>query len=331
MSEKKEQLNDYEFEDWTVKELREFAAINNITIPSDARKDDIVSLLTKVTSHPEFVDRTKEENLEKEIMVGFEDDEVNLLFEKKDIGLKFWQKPPFSTLLNYELAKESDVAFYDLSSLVDKFFSKMLSEDFINYKVSGIALKNSASLHRHKIEGVIKEEEEMQKQIAIEKLRKKTQRRIPKTITQPIKPKLKTSSQEELFEAMRAAIIDTMQKKEKLKRDRLKREEKRNKKRQETSKASLPEDLLKHITGKKQSVKELHEGWYNKIKAKINLEGDPNTSLFELVDLINQDEPSILGRKYEFIRMFLALMFLSNNKKIQLTQDQEFKDITIKL
>jgi chromatin segregation and condensation protein Rec8/ScpA/Scc1 (kleisin family) len=331
MTKKKELEEEYNFKDWTVKELREFASINNITIPSGSRKDDIIELLTQVVSHPEFVDRTKEENLDEELMVGFDRDELEPLYKKKEGGLKFWQKPPYSVLLNFELAKESDVAFYDLSNLVDKFFSKMLSEDFINYKVSGIALKNSASLHHHKIRSVIKEEEEIQKQEIIEKLRKKTQRRIPKTLSQPIRPKLKTSSQEELFDAMRTGIIETMQKKEKLKRQRLKREEELNKKKQKKSEATLPKELLKHITGREMSIEELHESWYNKIKAKINLEEKAKTTFFELLKLINEDEETILGRKYELVRMFLALMFLSNNKKIALTQDKEFKDIEIEI
>jgi chromatin segregation and condensation protein Rec8/ScpA/Scc1 (kleisin family) len=330
-NQKSNKEDEYNFKNWTVKELREFASINNITIPSSSRKADIVELLNKVVAHPEFVDRTKEENLDEELIVGSDSDEETqkLLIKKKQAEIKFWQRPPFKTLLNYELAKESDVAFYDLSSLVDKFFSKMLSEDFINYKVSGIALKNSASLHRHKIHGVIKQEEEIQKQQANEKLRKKTRRRIPKTLSQPIKPKMKTSSQDELFDAMRAAIIDTMQKKEKLKRRRIKREEKLQKKKQEKSKAQLPNELLKHITGKEMSVEELHESWYNKIRAKINFEETDKTSFFELLKLINEDEDSVLGRKYELVKMFLALMFLSTNKKIKLLQDEEFKDIEI--
>ncbi len=331
MTKKKEINQEYNFTGRTVKDLREFASINNISIPSGLKKEDIIKLLTKVVSHPEFVDRTKQENLDEELIVGFETDEQEPLYKKKEIGLKFWQKPPFSVLLNFELAKESDVAFYDLSSLVDKFFSKMLSEDFINYKVSGIALKNSASLHRYKIKSVIKEEEEIQKQEMIEKLRRTTQRRIPKTLTQPIRPKLKTSSQEELFEAMRAGIIETMQKKEKLKRRRLKREQELNKKKQQKSEATLPKELLKHISGREMSIEELHESWYNKIKANINLEGKVKTSFFELIKLISEDEENILGRKYELVRMFLALMFLSNNKRISLIQDEEFKDIEIEI
>ncbi|TFF98888.1 MAG: hypothetical protein EU547_00320 [Promethearchaeota archaeon] len=316
----------YNFKDQTVKELRDFAAINDITIPAGSRKSDIVEILHNAVSESDFIDRTLEENRKEELIVGDDEEDFETPSDKE---LKFWQKPPYSTLLDLELAKDSDVAFYDLSTLVHKFFENMLSEDFINYKVSGIALKTSASLHRHKIRDVIKQEEKIQKQEKIEKMRKRTQRDIPETLSQPIKPKMKTSSQDELFDAMRDAIIETMQKREKLKRRRIKREEKLKKKKEKRSEAKLPKELLKHISGREQSVEELHESWYNRIKTKISLEEKNNTSLYELVKLINNEEISVLGRKYELIRMFLALMFLSTNNKINLEQNKEFKDIHI--
>ncbi|MBD3193763.1 MAG: hypothetical protein GF317_01820 [Candidatus Lokiarchaeota archaeon] len=327
----KELSSEYNFKELTVKELRDFAAINNISIPSGSRKKDIINLLEDVVSHPDFVDRTKEENLEEEVVAGFddEDDKESPLFRKKE--LKFWQKPPYSTLLNLDLAKDSDIAFYDLSELVDKFFNKMLHEDFINYKVSGIALKTSASLHRHKITSVIKEEEKIQKEEELEKMRERTRRKIPKTMTQPIQPQLKMTSKDELFDAMRSAIIETMQKKEKLKRRRLKREEKLKQRKKKKSEAKLPKELLKHITGKEESIDELLESWFNKIRAQINFNDFSSTSFFNLTDLIKSEEESGLGRKYELIRLFLALMFLSTNNKIDLSQEKEFKDIKIDL
>ncbi|TXT64047.1 MAG: hypothetical protein BAJALOKI3v1_270029 [Promethearchaeota archaeon] len=333
MSEKDEEV-EYEFREWTVNELRDFASTNNISLPSGSKKNEIIEILEGVVSHPEFVDRTKEDVLDEELNAGegaVEEDEKGPLFRKDKTDLKFWHKPPYSTLLNIDLAKDSDVAFYDLSSLVDKFFDKMLREDFINYKISGIALKTSASLHHDKITSVIKQEEEIQKQEKIEEMRKRTRRKIPKTLSQPVKPKMKMTSKDELYDAMRAAIIETMQKKEKLKRRRLKRNKEKEQRKEEKSNASLPKELLKHISGREQSVEELHDSWFNKIKTKIKLENKDKTSFYNLVKLINEDEESILGRKYEFIRMFLALMFLSTNNRIKLNQDDEFKDINISI
>jgi chromatin segregation and condensation protein Rec8/ScpA/Scc1 (kleisin family) len=328
--------HEYDFSDWTVKELREFASKNNITIPSDHKKDDIIEMLKKIVSHPDFIDRTREEELEEKLYEDQKEDpdegEKGPLFQKESKELKFWQKPPYSSLLNLDVAKDSDIAFYDLSSLVDNFFDKMLQENFINYKVSGIALKTSASLHHHKISSVIEEQEKIQKQEEINKMRERTSRKIPETLNQPVKPKFKTSTKKELFGAMRDAIIETMQKKEKLKRRRIKKEKKKEKQKEEAKvKAELPKELLKHITGKEQTIDELLDSWYNRIKASINLNEKRATSLQELETIIKNEEESLLDRKFALVRLFLALMFLSNSNRLNLNQENEFKDIKIQI
>ncbi len=329
MSEKKNLAKLYNFNDWTVKELREFAAKNNIKIPSKSKKQDIIILLQKVVSHEEFIDRTQEvEELEEELIAGFEDDEDFALLRKEKMELKFWQKPPFSSLLDPELAKESEIAFYDLASLVDEFFGKMLHEDLINYKISGIALKTSASLHHYKISSIIREEEQIQMKEELEKFRQRHSRSIPKALPQPIQPKMQIATKDELFDAMRSAIIETMQNKEKLKRRRIRREELKQQKIQMKSKAQLPKELLRHISGKEQTVQELHDSWYNRIKGTINL-NNKETSFFDLTSIIKGEEESSVGRKFSLVRMFLALMFLSTGNKLNLTQDEDFKDISI--
>jgi chromatin segregation and condensation protein Rec8/ScpA/Scc1 (kleisin family) len=244
--------------------------------------------------------------------------------------LKFWQKPPYSSLLDPELAKQSNVAFYDLASLVDKFFDNMLHEDLINYKVSGIALKTSASLHHYKISSIIREEEQIQKKEELEKFRRKYGRSIPKSLPQPIQPKLLVSTKDELFEAMRSAIIETMQQKEKLRRRRMRRDELKQQRIQMRSKAQLPKELLKHISGKEQTIEELHDSWYNRIKGTVDL-NNKETSFFEMAEIINNEEESDIGKKFAFVRMFLALMFLSTGNRLVLSQEEDFKNFTINL
>ena len=244
--------------------------------------------------------------------------------------LKFWQKPPFSSLLDSELAKESEIAFYNLSSLVDEFFDKMLHEDLINYKISGIALRTSASLHHYKISSIIREEEQIQKKEELKKFRQRHSRSIPKALPQPIQPKMQIATKDELFDAMRSAIIEVMQNKEKLKRRRTRREELKQHKIQMKSKAQLPKELLKHISGREQTVQELHESWYNRIKGTINL-NNKESSFFDLTRIIKDEEDSSIGQKFALVRMFLALMFLSTGNKLNLAQDEEFKDISINI
>jgi chromatin segregation and condensation protein Rec8/ScpA/Scc1 (kleisin family) len=329
--EKKNSNKTYNFSQWTVKQLKEFAKKNSIKIPTKSKKKDIIELLKEVVSHNGFIDRSQEvEEIEEDLVAGFDDDEDFALKRKEKMELKFWQKPPFSSLLDSELAKESEIAFYDLASLVDEFFDKMLHEDLINYKISGIALKTSASLHHYKISSIIREEEQIQKKEELEKFRQRHSRSIPKALPQPIQPKLQIATKDELFDAMRSAIIEVMQKKEKLKRRRTRREELKQQKIQMKSKAQLPKELLKHITGREQTVQELHDSWYNRIKGTINL-NNKETSFFDLTRIIKDEEDSGIGRKFALVRMFLALMFLSTGNKLNLTQDEEFKDISINI
>jgi len=313
--------------------LRDFASRNHIKIPTKSKKNEIIKLIEKISSHPEFVDRTQEvedvdEELEEELIAGEEEDPA--LLHKEKMELKFWQKPPYSSLLDPEIAKESNVAFYDLSSLVDKFFNNMLHEDFINYKISGIALKTSAILHHYKISSIIREEEQIQKKEELERFRERHGRSIPKSLAQPIQPKMLISTKDELFEAMRSAIIETMQNKEKLKRRRMRRDELKEQRIQKKSKAQLPKELLKHISGRDQTVQELHESWFNRIKSKIQLD-DKETTFFEMAEIINSEEESDIGKKFAFVRMFLALMFLSTGNKLELFQDEDFKNFSINL
>jgi len=310
--------------------LKELAKESGLKIPKKIKKSELITLIlnSNLFDNKQLKDKSddSEENLEIEIIAG-EEEKENIKRETKD--LKFWQKPPFSSLLDPELAKDSNIAFYDLASLVDQFFDKMLQEDLINYKISGIALRTSAVLHHYKISSIIKEEEEIQKKEELKKFRERHYKTMPKALPQPIQPKLLLSTKEELFEAMRSAIIETMQKKEKLRRQRLKREELKRKRLQMRSKAQLPKELLKHITGKEQTIEELHELWYNRIKAKVEIENKRNTSLFELAEIIKAEEQDEIGRKFALVRLFLALMFLSTGNKLFLSQDDEFKNINI--
>ncbi|MFX0104586.1 MAG: hypothetical protein ACFE75_03735 [Candidatus Hodarchaeota archaeon] len=331
MEGEKKSSKKYNFNQWTVKELKEFALKNNIKIPTKSRKKDIVELLQTVVSHPDFIDRSEEpEELEEELIAGFEDDEDLALLRKEKIELKFWQKPPFSSLLDTELAKESEIAFYDLAKLVDEFFDKMLHEELINYKISGIALKTSANLHHYKISSIIREEEQIQKREELERFRQRHSRTIPKALPQPIQPKMQIATKDELFDAMRSAIIEVMQNKEKLRRRRMRKEELKQQRIQMKSKAQLPKELLKHISGKDQTIEELHDSWYNRIKATINLSNE-ETTFYDLTNIIKDEEKSSIGRKFSFVRVFLALMFLSTGNKLNLSQDEDFQDISINI
>ncbi len=206
----------------------------------------------------------------------------------------------------------------------------MLHEELINYKISGIALKTSAVLHHYKISSIIREEEQIQKREELERFRRAHGRAIPKALPQPIQPKMQIATKDELFDAMRSAIIEVMQNKEKLRRRRIRREEIKQQRIQMKSKAQLPKELLKHISGREQTIEELHESWYNRIKATTNL-NNKEATFYELAEIIKNEEKSDIGRRFSFVRMFLALMFLSTGNKLNLSQDEDFQDISVNI
>ena len=111
---------------------------------------------------------------------------------------------------------------------------------------------------------------------------------------------------------------------------RLRKLEEQNKRVLMRSKAQLPRELLKHISGKEQTVEELHESWFNRVKAKVEFD-NKETTFFELAEIIKNEEQSPIGRKFAFVRLFLALMFLSTGNKINLSQETDFKDFLVDL
>ena len=248
---------------------------------------------------------------------------------KIEADKKFWQKPPFSSLLDPELLKDSKFLNQDFTPIIHKFFEKMLKEDFINFRISGMAILGAATIHHTKIKDVIEHEQKIQEERELEELRERTKRTIPKAFSQPIQPKKKVATKEELFSAMRAAILETMQNREKLRRSRERREEAKQLVQLKKSKAKLPKELLKHITGKDQTIEELIEGWYNKIKASQDLNETDYISFFDLLNLIKNEEMDQISRKFALVRMFLSLMFLGTSNKIDLFQAEDFEDISV--
>ena len=80
----------YNFSEWTVKQLRDFASKNHIKIPAKSKKNEIVKFIEKIASHPEFVDKTQEDEdldkeLEEELIAGEEEDPA-LLHKEKSFG-----------------------------------------------------------------------------------------------------------------------------------------------------------------------------------------------------------------------------------------------------
>ncbi len=279
-------------------------------------------------------DKSEEPPKEKEVVevyesdVGVVDDEN---IDMENLPKKWWLEEPWRSLLDPNLVKTSDALKYDLSGLINQFTEKMLQEDYINFRISGIAVYSAAKMHHWKIKDVIDEEEKIQEK----EIKERTQREIPKTIAQPLRESRKIATQEELFGALKFAILETMQQRERLK---IRREEKLAQKQEQKvirTKGRLPPELLKHILGKEETIEELKNFWLNKIITMYRLGGERSQELGvtynELTTLIGEDQnlPKEV-RKMKEVKLFEVLMFLTSDGKIQMSQEDLDADLFIK-
>ncbi len=275
--------------------------------------------------------KKKSEPVIKEVItIGDEDDvEESIDTPEQSLDDKWWLEEPFRTLMDPELAKTIDLARYDLSELIEEFTERMLKEDLVDFRISGLAIYSSAKLYHQKISGVIVEEEEIQK----EEARKRLRREVPKAISQPIRESRKIATSEELFSAMRRAIIETMQKREKLRKRRIKAELKKEKRIKKKGKGKLPAELLKHITGKKETIEERLQQRQRQIIEIVNLEepNDQTISINYLKKLIYSSHKEDFAKRVKYLECFQELLFLASLNKVSLIQDNLNDPIGIKI
>jgi hypothetical protein len=242
---------------------------------------------------------------------------------------KWWLEEPFRSLLDPELVRKTDFIKYDLSDLINDFTQKMLKEELVDFRISGLAINSSAKMYHWKITDVIKEEEKIEEA----KVKERMKREVPKAIAQPLREGRKLASSEELFSAMRRAIIETMQKREKLRITRIKKEEKKEVKVQTKAKGRLPAEILKHITGSEETIEQRLNRWHQKIKELIRLENrtDEIISFEDLKKVIWASDMEEYGKRLQYIQAFEALMFLASLNKVHLEQLRQRDPIQIQL
>ncbi|QEE14996.1 hypothetical protein DSAG12_00819 [Promethearchaeum syntrophicum] len=230
---------------------------------------------------------------------------------------KWWIEEPWRSLLDPDLASNVDLAKFDISKLIEEFIDKMLTEELIDFRISGLAIYSSAKFYHKKITSVIAEEEHIQREEARARLR----REIPRAIAQPLRESRKIATSSELFGAMRRAIIETMQKREKLRIRRERSLAKREKQIKIRGKGKLPAEILKHITGSELTIEERLQKTHQKIKEIIRMNKDGQTfSVALLKKMIYQEDQAILKKKVNYIQLFEELLFLASLNKVTMAQ-----------
>ncbi|MHA1510871.1 MAG: hypothetical protein ACTSRX_04030 [Promethearchaeota archaeon] len=216
-----------------------------------------------------------------------------------------------------DLASNVDMAKFDISTLIEQFIDKMLAEDLIDFRISGLAIYSSAKFYHRKITSVIAEEEHIQREEARARLR----REIPRAINQPLRESRKIATSDELFGAMRRAIIETMQKREKLRIRRERKLAKREKQIRIRGKGRLPAEILKHITGSELTIEQRLQKTHQKIKEIIRMNKDGQTFSVELMKkMIYLEENALLKKKVNYIQLFEELLFLASLNKVVMGQ-----------
>ena len=267
----------------------------------------------------------KEVKIKEVIAVGEELDDVD---EEKEGGAeaeiqkmekKWWLEEPWRSLLDPELIKKEQFLNQDLSPLINQFTDKMLKEELIDFRISGMAIYSSSKIHHAKITGVIKDEQKIQE----EEMKERTKRLIPNALAQPLREARKLATADELFSAMRRAIIETMQSREKLRIRRERMEAKKTIVQTVKGKGKLPAEILKHITGSAETIEHLLQKWRSRIKEIVRLEGgkDELTTLSQLKEIVNEEEPESFAQRIKYIQCFQAIIYLSSLNKIFLKRE----------
>jgi chromatin segregation and condensation protein Rec8/ScpA/Scc1 (kleisin family) len=276
----------------------------------------------------EYTEDGKEIHEVLEVSSEVVDEKLDDMAQAHRVPEKFWQKDVWRALLDPEMIKPDELGKFDLSVLLSDFTKEMLKEPMVDFRISGMAIYAASKLHHKKIVDVIDEEEKIQ----IKELRERAKREIPKAMPQPLREARKIATSDELYSAMRAAIIDTMQKRELLRRRRDDRVSRREELKVTRVKGQLPLEILKHITGKDKTIEQTMNEWLEKIKAKIKLNDKKKTSFFEICkDIIEIENTEAYAKKLKSVEFFIALLFLGTGQKIVITQDEDFTDITIEL
>ena len=291
------------------------------------------SKVTKKRKKPAKIKVNQEVKEVEVITIGEELDEEEISAEDEEALIKsgkWWLQEPWRSLLDPDLAKNVEFSKFDLSKLIEDFTDRMLQEDLIDFRISGLAIYSSAKFYHQKITGVIHEEEKIQKEI----VRERRRREVPKAISQPLRESRKIATSDELFGAMRRAIIETMQKREKLRIRRVKKEAKKQVTVKKRGKGKLPAEILKHITGKEETIEQRLKRTHYRIKEIIQLEGfkDENIPMKYFKDLLYKNsDSSIFEKKVAYIQRFEEMLFLASLNKVKLHQETLRSDIDILL
>ncbi|MGD0688193.1 MAG: hypothetical protein ABSA50_00310 [Candidatus Bathyarchaeia archaeon] len=214
----------------------------------------------------------------------------------EELTKPFWLRPPYLILfdlLRLHRVKPWDV---DITNLLNTFLAEMKKNGYIDFSASGTALLSSSVVHRMKSELVLKMEAPPKPPVA------RPDVEIPPPLPFPLRFEYTSTSVAEILRTLQEVL--------------------------ENEKAVLakkpfilsPPSVFEQLDVFLANIEENIENFFAEI-IKLSIRGLP----LSFKDLV-KDRTFI-----EAVRIFIMLLFLANEKKILLTQDEQGLDLFIRL
>jgi len=214
----------------------------------------------------------------------------------EELSKPFWLRPPYLILfdlLRLHRIKPWDV---DITFLLNSFLGEMKKNGYIDFSASGTALLSSSIVHRMKSELVLKMEEPPKAPVP------KPNEEIPPPLPFPLRFEYTSTSVAEILGALQKVLTNEkifLEKKPFI-----------------LSPPSVFEQLDEFLAHIEENIQDFYAELI-----KLSTRRSP----LSFKDLVKNQ--SLL----EVVRVFIMLLFLANEKKILVTQDEERSDILIRL
>jgi len=214
----------------------------------------------------------------------------------EELSKPFWLRPPYLILfdlLRLHRVKPWDV---DIANLLNTFLAEMKKSGYIDFSASGTALLSSSVVHRMKSELVLKMEEPPKPPVA------RPDVEVPPPLPFPLRFEYTSTSVVEILRTLQEVL--------------------------ESEKTMLakkpfmlsPPSVFEQFDEFLANIQENIQNFYGTL-IKLSIRGLP----LSFRDLISGQT------LIEAIRVFVMLLFLANDKKILLTQDEQGSDLYIRL
>ncbi len=214
----------------------------------------------------------------------------------EELSKPFWLRPPYLILfdlLRLHRAKPWDV---DIAYILNAFLAEMKNQGYIDFSASGTALLSSSILHRMKSELVLKMEEPPKPPIP------KPTDEVPPPLPFPLRFEYTATSVSEILRTLQEVLINE---KEILAKKPF---------------VLTPPSVFEQLDEFLSHIDENIQDFYAEL-IKLSIRGVP-ISFWKLVN-----GQSLL----EIVRVFIMLLFLANQKKVLIDQQEHNSDILIRL